>query len=174
VKPLTEPELSAIAAEAKRLGASGPAVAEMLGQTVPRLLEELRAAQRQAATLGDALEKERAARDKAAAPPSRAAAPLRSETRDEAAEAMGTLLAAPFRVSAKAAAAARTDPLSALAVQVAKALAADASPVERARLIAMAFAATQGDLETFWAARRQRKAGKADAKPIRKPSLRTR
>jgi len=41
--------------------------------------------------------------------------------------------------------------------------------VDRARLIAMAFAASQGDLEAFWAARRQRKAA---PKPINRTSLR--
>jgi len=69
----------------------------------------------------------------------------------------------------EAAAAARSDPLAALSVQVAKALSPDASPVDRARLIAMAFAASQGDLETFWAARRQRKAVPG---PIKQASLR--
>ena len=54
-------------------------------------------------------------------------------------------------------------------MQVAKALSPDASPVDRARLIAMAFAASQGDLETFWAARRQRKAVPG---PIKQASLR--
>ena len=39
---------------------------------------------------------------------------------------------------------------------------------DRARLIAMAFAASQGDLEAFWAARRQRKAA---AKPLKKDRL---
>jgi hypothetical protein len=73
---------------------------------------------------------------------------------------LGSLLAAPFRVSAKAAAAAKDDPLAALAIQVAKSLAEDASEVERARLIAMAFAAAEGNLETFWTARRQRSLGK--------------
>jgi hypothetical protein len=52
--------------------------------------------------------------------------------------------------------AAQTDPLAALSVQVAKALQPDAKEIERARLIAMAFAASKGDLEAFWAARKMR------------------
>ena len=66
------------------------------------------------------------------------------------------LLAAPFHVSGKAAKAAQTDPLVALAVQASKALQPDAREVERARLIAMSLAATNGDMDAFWAARRQR------------------
>ena len=79
-------------------------------------------------------------------------------------DAAGLGLAAPFRVGPKEMKAAQTDPLAALSVQVARALQPDAKEVERARLIAMAFAASQGDLEAFWAARRQRKAA-APMKP---------
>jgi len=53
-------------------------------------------------------------------------------------------------------AAAKKDPLMALAVQVAKATADDASDLERARLRAMATAVSRGDLETFWAASTER------------------
>jgi hypothetical protein len=61
--------------------------------------------------------------------------------------------------------AAKDDPLVALAVQVAKALQSDAREVERARLIAMAFAAARGDTAGFWAARAQRGAkAKAEKK----------
>jgi hypothetical protein len=155
LKPLTADELAGTAAEAKRLAASGTALAQLLGQTLPRVLEDLGASRREADSLRAALEKEQQkAREKTVSPAPRAA---RTERDEEEAEAAGALLAAPFRVSAKAASAARTDPLSALAVQVAKALSPDANPVERARLIAMAFAASQGDLEAFWTARRQRK-----------------
>jgi hypothetical protein len=65
-------------------------------------------------------------------------------------------LAAPFRVGPKEMKAAQTDPLAALSVQVAKALQPDAKELERARLIAMAFAASKGDLDAFWAARKMR------------------
>lgn len=65
-------------------------------------------------------------------------------------------LAAPFRVGPREMKAAKDDPLVALAVQVAKALQSDAREIERARLIAMAFAAARGDTEGFWAARAQR------------------
>jgi hypothetical protein len=66
-------------------------------------------------------------------------------------------------VSPKAAAAAKDDPLAALAVQVARSLAEDASEVDRARLIAMAFAAAQGNLEAFWQARKQRSLSRLSA-----------
>jgi hypothetical protein len=52
--------------------------------------------------------------------------------------------------------AAKDDPLMALAVQVARGAGAEAGEVDRARLIAMAFAAARGDMETFWGARRKR------------------
>jgi hypothetical protein len=42
-------------------------------------------------------------------------------------------------------------------------MAPDGSELDRARLIAMAFAASRGDMDAFWAARTQRK--KAAAKP---------
>ncbi|HEY7727089.1 MAG TPA: hypothetical protein VID50_01400 [Candidatus Eisenbacteria bacterium] len=168
MKPLTDQERAGAAAEAKRLAASGPALAELLGQTMPRLLEELGASRSEIQSLRAALEKqkEQAARDKSAPSSSR---PVRTRAEEQEAEAAGALMAAPFRVSAKAASAARTEPLAALAVQVAKALSPDANPVERARLIAMAFAASQGDLEAFWSARRQRKTA---AKPNRGTALR--
>jgi hypothetical protein len=70
-------------------------------------------------------------------------------------------MSAPFRVGPKESKAAQTDPLAALAVQVAKALSADAKELERARLIAMALAASRGDLDAFWSARKMRATGKA-------------
>ena len=163
-----ESDLPAIEAEAKRVASSAKGLADSLGQALPRLQGELRAVRAEAETLRAALETEKESREKPARqlPPARSS---RNEAPDEEAEAAGALLAAPFRVSAKAAAAARSDPLAALSVQVAKALSADASPVDRARLIAMAFAASQGDLEAFWAARRQRKAVPG---PIKQASLR--
>jgi len=53
-------------------------------------------------------------------------------------------------------AAAKKDPLMALAVQVAKATGADASDLDRARLRAMAAAVSRNDMETFWAASTER------------------
>jgi hypothetical protein len=169
LRPLTDQELADAAAEARRLASSGTALSALLGQTLPRLLEELGASRKEIESLRATLEreKEQAARDKRAPLPPRAA---RTAQQEEEADAAGALLAAPFRVSAKAASAARADPLAALAVQVAKALSPDANPVERARLIAMAFAASQGDLEAFWTARRQRKTA---AKRNRSTALRT-
>ncbi len=86
-------------------------------------------------------------------PPRPAAAPPSALDLDEDA---GLGLAAPFRVSPREVSAAKTDPLVALAVQVARALQADAKDVERARLIAMAYGAARGDLDAFWSARRMR------------------
>ena len=57
--------------------------------------------------------------------------------------------------------AAASDPLAALSVQVARSLLPDAREVERARLIAMAFAATRGNMDDFWAARKMRAGKKA-------------
>jgi len=85
---------------------------------------------------------------KAAAP---AAVPEGADT-----ESLGGLLSAPFRVSPASVSAAKTDPLQALAVQVARAMGEDSKEIERARLIAMAFAATRGDMDAFWTARKQR------------------
>ena len=64
---------------------------------------------------------------------------------------IGTFRADDPRVKA----AAKKDPLMALAVQVAKATAPDASE-PRARLRAMATAGSRGDLTTFWAASTER------------------
>jgi hypothetical protein len=162
-----ENDFSAIEADAKRVAASAAGLAESVGQKLPRLREELRAARAEAESLRAALEKEKEYLERASRQPHPPHSRRREEP-DEQAEAAGALLAAPFRVSAKAAAAARADPLAALAVQVAKALSPEASAVDRARLIAMAFAASQGDFEAFWAARRQRK---TPAKPNAKTPL---
>jgi hypothetical protein len=98
-----------------------------------------------------------------AAPP-----PAMPEIPEGALDDLGSLLSAPFRVSPRAAAAAKDDPLAALAVQVARATADGAPEKERARLIAMAFAAAEGDLDGFWEARRSRKApGSAPARKKR-------
>jgi hypothetical protein len=169
VKPPLEDDLATIEAEAKRLASSAKGLADGLGQKLSRVREEVREARNDAEASRTALAKEKESREKAGRQSSTARS-ARREAPDEEAEAAGALLAAPFRVSAKAAAAARADPLVALAVQVAKALAPDAGAVDRARLIAMAFTASQGDLEAFWAARRQRKAA---APPNPKTPLRS-
>jgi hypothetical protein len=62
----------------------------------------------------------------------------------------------PFAVTPELRGAAKRDPLVALAVQVSRAMQSDASELERARLLAMAAAASRGDLETFWSASRER------------------
>jgi hypothetical protein len=134
----------------------GRAIVEALEsarQDVPRLAEEVRrlraeidtarAAARESARSRPAEKDDRPA-------PARAAEAFAPD--DEA--ALG--LSAPFRVGPKEAKAAQTDPLVALSVQVARALQPDAKEIERARLIAMAFAASKGELDTFWTARRMR------------------
>jgi hypothetical protein len=123
---------------------------------LPRLVAEVRRLREEV----DALQSEQKARPVAAS----AAAPAR-----RAAEAMEIdddaplALAAPFHVGPKEMKAAATDPLAALSVQVARALLPDAKEIERARLIAMAFAATRGQMDDFWAARKMRSAGKKAA-----------
>jgi hypothetical protein len=128
-------------------------------RAVPRLVAEVRRLRARVEDLQQ--QEERRAQDERRAkkdePPARAQkAPPQSED-------LGSLLAAPFRVSSRAASAAKDDPLAALAVQVARSMAEDASDVERARLIAMAFAAAEGNLEAFWHARKQRSLAKLGA-----------
>lgn len=95
-------------------------------------------------------------------------APAREAPAEETLDDLGSLLSAPFRISPRAASAAKTEPLAALAVQVARASAEGASDKEKARLIAMAFAASEGDLDGFWEARRSRKAPGAPARKTTK------
>ena len=130
---------------------------EVARDDVPRLVDEVR-------RLREELDRARSEprREGAAASPRPAPADLDI---DEDA-ALG--LAAAFRVGAKEAKAAKDDPLVALAVQVARAMTPDAKEVEKARLLAMALAASKGDLEGFWTARRMRTAKAAGGKPARK------
>jgi len=111
----------------------------------------------EAGDLRDQLEKARARLDADAAP--RAAGRSTPDPKAAATlENVPVALVAPFRPTPRTLAAAKSDPLVALAVQATKAMQPDAKDVERARLLAMAFAASQGDMERFWAARRQRSA----------------
>lgn len=134
----------------------GRAIVEALEssrQDVPRLAEEVRRLRAEIDAARAAAREAARARpaDKDARPaPARAAEAFAPD--DEA--ALG--LSAPFRVGPKEAKAAQTDPLVALSVQVARALQPEAKEIERARLIAMAFAASKGDLDNFWTARRLR------------------
>ena len=92
-------------------------------------------------------------------------APARGrEATREVEEEAAVALAAPFHVGPKAVHAAKDDPLLALAVQVARAMQPEAKEIERARLLAMAFAASRRDMEGFWAARRQRATKKGGAR----------
>jgi hypothetical protein len=131
------------------------AALESAREDVPRLVAEVR---RLRAEVEDTQTRKR---DE---PPAPAAAERRPPALDMPDDApLG--LAAPFRVGPREMKAAKEDPLVALAVQVAKALQSDAREVERARLIAMAFAAARGDTAGFWAARAQRGAkAKAEKK----------
>jgi len=137
-------------------GEKGRAIVETLEsarQDVPRLAEEVRRLREEIdaarATARDASRARPAEKDDRPAPP-RAAEAFAVD------DAASLGLAAPFRVGPKEMKAAQTDPLAALSVQVARALQPDAKEVERARLIAMAFAASKGDLDAFWAARKMR------------------
>jgi hypothetical protein len=65
-------------------------------------------------------------------------------------------LVAPFRPSPQTLADAKRDALLALAVQATKAMQPDAKELERARLNAMAYAASRRDMDAFWAASKQR------------------
>src|SRR5262245_24042208 len=120
----------------------------------PRVVAEVKRLREQVAGL-EAKQERQSVRASAKEPPAPPA-----ETLDD----LGSLLSAPFRVSPRAAAAAKTEPLAALAVQVARATSEGASDKEKARLTAMAFAASEGDLEGFWEARKSRKAPGAPSK----------
>ena len=131
----------------------GRAIVEALEsarQDLPRLAEEVR-------RLREEADRARAAaRSRPAEKGERAPAPPRAAEAFAVDDDSALSLAAPFRVGPKEMKAAQTDPLAALSVQVAKALQPDAKEIERARLIAMAFAASKGDLDAFWAARKMR------------------
>jgi hypothetical protein len=135
----------------------GRAIVEALEsarQDLPRLAEEVR---RLRLEVDDARVAAREATR--ARPPEKAerpATPARAAETFAMDDDAALSLAAPFRVGPKEMKAAQTDPLAALSVQVAKALQPDAKEIERARLIAMAFAASKGDLDAFWAARKMR------------------
>jgi len=146
--------------------ARGRAIVEALEsarQDLPRLVEEVQRLRQEIETARAAAREAGRARpaEKGEAP-----APARAEEAFALDDDAGLGLAAPFRVGPKEAKAAQTDPLVALSVQVARALQADAKEIERARLIAMAFAASKGDLDGFWSARKMRtqSAGKAGAR----------
>lgn len=127
---------------------TGKALIELLG-AVPAVLERQ---EREIAAL--AHDVEAANRNREALPPSPAASKPTGTTAalaDVPLDLIGT-----FTVSAQMKSAAKKDPLLALAVQVAKAVEPDASPLEQARLRAMAAAVSRGDLETFWAASTER------------------
>jgi hypothetical protein len=147
----------------------GRAIVETLEsarQDLPRLAQEVRRLRDEADTARAAARE--AGRTRPAAKDDRAAAPPRAAEAFAMDDEAALSLAAPFRVGPKEMKAAQTDPLAALSVQVAKALQPDAKELERARLIAMAFAASKGDLDAFWAARKMRTQSTGEKKPRKK------
>jgi hypothetical protein len=160
-------------------GAAGQAdahlfAAEDVGAAITRLLEAARADLPRLAAEVQRLRAEvetlQSEKDQRAARPAIAVAPAPRRPAAEAQEVDDDAvlaLAAPFHVGPKEMKAAATDPLAALSVQVARALLPDAKEVERARLIAMAFAASRGQMDDFWAARKMR-GGKKTAAAAKK------
>lgn len=123
-------------------------------QRIPQLLDGLRKERDALAIDRDELQDQlTAAAKRTASPPSPAPAAARpvagasTSLADVPLSMIGT-----FAVSPKVKAAAKNDPAMALVVQIDKAMGADASELDRARLLAMAAALSRGDLATFWAA----------------------
>jgi hypothetical protein len=127
-----------------------------------RAARELQQAFADVATLAGEVRRLHAELEEAKAPPPPPAEKKRATPAEaqDAAAALGGLLAGPFHVTPQVVSAAQKDPLVALAVQVSRAFGPEAKDVERARLLAMSFAASRGDLDAFWSARRMRTAGK--------------
>lgn len=132
-------------------------------RAIPDALTELRRERDRLAGEVEDLEQERdalARRTKSAAPTAAHAVPPAAKAERAAPASLadvplsmiGTFRADDPRIKA----AAKKDPLMALAVQVAKATAEDASDLDRARLRAMATAVSRGDLDTFWSASTER------------------
>ena len=133
---------------------AGEAITRLLDAAradMPRLVAEVQRLRVEVATLQS--EREQRAAKSAAAPALRRPVAEAPEIDDDDAV---LALAAPFHVGPKEMKAAARDPLAALSVQVARSLLPDAKEFERARLIAMAFAATRGSMDDFWAARKLR------------------
>jgi hypothetical protein len=144
---------------------AGAAVTRLLDAAradMPRLVAEVR-------RLRDEVEALQSERDQRASRPAAALPPRRRAAEDhEIDDDAAVVLSAPFHVGPKEMKAAATDPLAALSVQVARALLPDAKEVERARLIAMAFAASRGQMDDFWAARKMRGGKKTPAATVAK------
>ena len=135
---------------------TGKALVALLA-AVPAVLERQ---EREIAALEhdvEAAERERDSAKRQPAPERAPAAALAKPTGKSAALADVPLdMIGTFTVSPQMKSAAKKDPLLALAVQVAKAVEPDASPLDQARLRAMAAAVSRGDLETFWSASTER------------------
>jgi hypothetical protein len=142
--------------------ASGNAITRGLA-VVPELVAKL---QNKNAALAAEIDQLHAALDAAkrrpAAPPTaavvKAATPPPKATKPEltSLEHVPLAMIGGFTLTPKLKAAAKKDPLVALAVQVDKAMSPDASDLDRARLVAMANAIARGDLATFWSASTER------------------
>jgi hypothetical protein len=133
--------------------------ADALVETLSEAADELTAAHAELDTLRTRvadLEDEASARDAGGKSAAKASARKPATLED-----VPAALIAPFHPSPRTLETAKKDPLTALAVQAAKAMQADAKELDRARLLAMAFAASEGDMQRFWEARAQRSAKKA-------------
>jgi hypothetical protein len=151
-----------------------PAATAAFVDTLTAAGDALHDARVEAATLHTRVDQLERARDvagsRAATPSTRAATAGASHGGDRGdAASRGVLenvpasLIAPFHPDARTLSAAKENPLVALAVQATKAMQPDASELERARLLAMAYAASTGDLERFWTAHAQRSAKRMQA-----------
>lgn len=130
------------------------ALLKSLPTVVERLERERDGLTHEVEKLADANEKLARTAKSAPVRPALAAVPKRSgaSLADVPLSMIGTFRTDDPRVKA----AAKKDPLMALAVQVAKALGPDASELDQARLRAMATAVSRGDLDTFWSASSER------------------
>jgi len=144
-----------------------PAAADAFLETVSAAgaaLEDARAQvetlQKRVAMLEREVATAREAESKAARPGTTRGAMAAKHAESATLENVPAALIAPFHPNARTLAAAKEDPLLALAVQATRAMQSDVNEVERARLLAMAYAASTGDMTRFWAARTQRSAKK--------------
>ncbi len=143
---------AAAAAFLETVGAAG-AVLEDARAEVATLQRRVETLERQVAAARDA---EPDSRRPAAARRGATTAGARAATLED----LPAALIAPFHPDARTLKAATENPLVALAVQAARTMQPEAGELERARLLAMAYAASTGDMTRFWAARTQRSAKK--------------
>jgi hypothetical protein len=143
-----------------RIYASSAALDRLMkaARTLPAALERLREERDRLSERVETLEHEVERRRTSDAPASVARRKPREQPSSLASVPLA--LVAPFRPTPQTLKAAKDDPLLALAVQATAAMQPDASELDRARLNAMAFAASRRDMKAFWAARQGRSAAK--------------